>query len=267
MFQRSWRKGGVMPSIKNNVDLKSANETTGSKGESTIKRKGCKDIWNAFMCEGATFTDNDIPICPTTAKELPSRIILWDEAKHIYKKQNRYNKAFHVDAFVCFYMDDYKFDGVKEGIWYNYRRALEILSHFAGVITPDYSTYQDFPEPIKVYNTYRMRTFGYWLGCHGIPVINNVRWGTSESFKYCFDGIEEHTIVAIGTVGGSPRQIIDRERFQEGLRELDRIKKPSDIIVYGSANYDCFNELMDKGTRVFSFPSHTAKAFEGRCAE
>ena len=50
-------------------------------------RKGCKDIWNAFMCEGADFTSHsriDIPFCPTTATEIPKDIITWDEAKRLY---------------------------------------------------------------------------------------------------------------------------------------------------------------------------------------
>ena len=48
-------------------------------------RAGCKDVWNAYMCEGASFSERDIPLCPTTASTLPKRVILWDEAKHIYK--------------------------------------------------------------------------------------------------------------------------------------------------------------------------------------
>ena len=51
-------------------------------------RKGCKDIWNAFMCEGADFTSHsriDIPFCPTTATEIPKDIITWDEAKRLYR--------------------------------------------------------------------------------------------------------------------------------------------------------------------------------------
>ena len=31
-------------------------------------RSGCKDVWNAYMCEGAHFSRNDIPLCPTTAQ-------------------------------------------------------------------------------------------------------------------------------------------------------------------------------------------------------
>jgi hypothetical protein len=37
------------------------------------------------MCEGAKYSSNDVPLCPTTAETLPAEIIPWDEAKHIYK--------------------------------------------------------------------------------------------------------------------------------------------------------------------------------------
>ena len=50
------------------------------------KRNGCKDVWNAFMLDGANYSDNDIPFCPTTATDLPKGIITWEEAKAIYKK-------------------------------------------------------------------------------------------------------------------------------------------------------------------------------------
>ena len=33
-------------------------------------RPGCKDIWNAFMVDGATFGKYDIPLCPTTKVSL-----------------------------------------------------------------------------------------------------------------------------------------------------------------------------------------------------
>ena len=67
-------------------------------------RKGCKDIWNAFMCEGADFTShskNDIPFCPTTATEIPKDIITWDEAKRLYRNAlARKDKHFFCNAFI-----------------------------------------------------------------------------------------------------------------------------------------------------------------------
>ena len=110
-----------------------------------------------------------------------------------------------------------------------------------------------------------MRAFGYWYGtiC-GHAVINNVRWGTAETYSYCFDGIPKNSIVAIGTVGGSPRKLLDRPRFEEGLSEMMKVLSPHTIIVYGSANYPCFHELREQGITVISFQSRTAAAFERR---
>lgn len=225
-------------------------------------RQGCKDIWNAFMCENARYSSHDIPYCPTTAHTLPKEIITWEQAVHLYRKAHGNNDLYY-PAFVCFYLDDYKFDGPR-GIWQNSKRALKILKHFTGAITPDFSTYQDFPEPIKVYNTFRMRAFGYWLSRNGIPVINNVRWGTRETWQYCWNGIPTHSIVAIGTVGGSPRKLSDRHRFEEGLSELVRVLQPHTIVVYGSADYPCFHRLREQGIIIASYPSHTDQAFRRR---
>ena len=227
-------------------------------------RNGCKDIWNAHMAKGARFCQHDIPFCPTTATQLPKEIITWEEAKAIYKKHiSKKDYEFKNNAFVCFYIDDQKFDGIR-GIWHDYKQTLKVISHFAGVITPDFSTYQDFPYPIKIYATYRMRLMGYWLGLNGIAVINNVRWGDESTYSYCFVGIPQNSIVAIGTVGGSPRELINRERFEKGLLKMVEILKPQTIIVYGSANYNCFNILREQGISILSFDSQTNKYFKKR---
>ena len=216
------------------------------------------------MAKNAKFCAHDIPFCPTTAKSIPTDVITWEEAKAIYKTHiAKKDYDFKFNSFVCFYIDDYKFDGQK-GIWYNYKQALKILRHFVGVITPDFSTYQDFPEPIKLYATYRMRLYGYWLGVNDIEVINNVRWGTSETFCYCFEGIPAGSIVAIGTVGGSPRKLVDRKRFEDGLLKMVEILTPHTIIVYGSANYECFEKLRKEGITIISFQSKTARVFTRR---
>ncbi len=227
-------------------------------------RNGLKDTWNAFMCKGAKYSANDIPQCPTIISDIPQEIITWEEAKHLHMKLIRTDKEYHCDSFVCFYIDDYKFDGPRTSIWIFPWNAIKILKHFKGIITPDFSTYQDFPQPLKIWNTYRMRTYGYWAGRQGLEVINNVRWGTPETYEYCFDGIDKNSIVAIGTVGGSPRKVSDRRRFEDGLKELVKRLSPQILIIYGSANYQCFTELERNGIRVVPFKSATAKYYEGR---
>ena len=215
------------------------------------------------MVKGATFTPgSDIPFCPTTSKNLPSMIITYAEAKAIYNRElRRGNKDFLHMAYVAFYEDD-KFDG-KNGIWFNSRYAYRILCHFSGIITPDFSTNQDFPAPLKSWNTYRMRAFGYWYGmiC-GHEVINNARWGTKETYSYCFDGIPENDVVAVGTVGGNPRKLANRERFESGLFEMVRRLSPHTILVYGSLNYKCFDSLRKEGIRIVGYPSRASLSFE-----
>ena len=115
------------------------------EGHNNARRPGCLDIWNAFMCDGAIFSENDIPFCPTILTEYPKEIITWDDAKHIYKKESVKNPDFKRNAFVCFYIDDQKFDGIRSSIWFFPHKALNVLKHFKGIITPDFSTYQDFP--------------------------------------------------------------------------------------------------------------------------
>lgn len=230
---------------------------------SSTVRKSCRDIWNAFMVKGAVYTAHDIPFCPTTATEIPKNIINYQEAEELYRKSVD-KENFYINAYVCFYIDDYKFD-MGNGVWFNYRYAAKVLSHFAGIITPDFSTNQDFAEPLKLYNTYRMRAFGYWYGkILKRKVYNNVRWGTKETYEYCFNGIPTNSIVAIGTCGGNPKMLINRKRFEDGLFEMVRRLSPHTIIVYGSAKYTCFDELRKQKINIIEFPSKTAKVFDGR---
>lgn len=232
-----------------------------------MPRNGLHDIWNGYMAQGAKFSSNDIPFCPTTSVCLPTDIVTWEEAKRIYKEHRiKKDLDFKYKSYVCFYIDDYKFDGPR-GVWHDSKFLLKVLCHFEGAITVDFSTYQDFPEPIKLYATYRMRLLGYWLGKNGIAIINNVRWGTPETYWYSFDGIPTHSIVAIGTVGGSPRKYKDRKRFEDGLFEMVKVLKPHTIIVYGSANYPCFDKIKEQGIKIISYPSKTCRFYKERGAK
>ena len=228
-------------------------------------RKGLHDIWNAFMVQGANYSINDIPICPTTAQELPLELISYDDAKSKHKKNIKYhNVDYFVNAFVHFYIDDQKFDGKQSSIWLYPNKSLEILRHFAGIISPDFSTYADFPEPLKRWNFYRMYAFGYWISKQGIPVINNARWGTEETWSYCFDGIEPNSIVAIGTVASGINRLENRPLFERGLEHLVEKIHPPTILVYGSANYECFKTLKTVGINIVAYPSKTSEAFARR---
>ena len=249
-----------------NKKLVDSNQNHISSQEELIPRKGCTDMWNSFMVKGAKFDPiSDIPFCPCTATKAPVKLISYEDAKAIYKKELKAgHKDFFVNAYIHFYIDDQKFDGKRSSIWLYPEEALSIIKHFAGIITPDFSTNADFPDPWKRFNTYRMRAFGIWIANQGIPVINNVRWGTVETWSYCFDGIPQNSMICIGTVASSLQYLENRPLFEYGLSQLIKVLSPKTIIIYGSANYSFIESLKDEGITIISFPSKTAEAFERR---
>ena len=227
-------------------------------------RKGCQDIWNAYMLKGALFSPNDIPFCPTTAAYIPDSLVSYAEAKTIYNKMPPNERLEHKEsAFVHFWIDDQKFDGNLKGIWQDPDEALKIIKIFSGMITPDFSTYSDFPRPIILYNTYRMRAFGYWAGTQDVPVINNVRWGTKDTWSFCWDGIPQNSVVAIGTVASGLREPVNRLIFEEGLEEMIKTLRPHSVLVYGSSNNECFEKLRVRGIYVKTISSRMNQVFEG----
>lgn len=234
--------------------------------ETSLTRSGLVDMWNAFMVKNAIFEgDYDMPLCPCTAKSPPKELISYEDAKSLYKKEIKNgNTNFFVDAFIHFYIDDQKFDGKQSSVWLYPEKALEVIKHFAGIITVDFSTYSDFPDAIKRYNTYRMRAFGCWIASLGIQVINNVRWGTVETWEYCFDGIPKNSMVCIGSVASGIRKLENRPLFEFGLNKMVEVLCPHTIIIYGSANYPFIQNLKAKGITIIVFPSKTSLVFERR---
>ncbi|MBE5806800.1 MAG: DUF4417 domain-containing protein [Clostridiales bacterium] len=243
-------------------------QLSNNKSCATIKaRKGVVDLWNAFMLGGAELNmDTDMPLCPTTTQTIPIALISWREAKRIHRKEMlRRNRQYHCDVFIHFYCDDQYFDGKLSSIWTFPKKALCVIRHFAGIIAPDFSTNADFPDPLKRWQFYRMNAFDAWVGQQGVPVIANARWGTPETWDYCFSGFRCGDMVAIGTVASGLRSLENRDQFEVGLRELIERVHPPTIVVYGSVNTSCFRALEQQGIRIVAFPSDICRAFERRC--
>ena len=228
----------------------------------TQKRTGLVDCWNAYMVQGASFSSHGIPKCPTTITEAPNNLIGFDEAKTIHNKETKAGKsAYHVNSFIHFFIDDQKFDGPRNSIWIHPQKALDIIRHFDGIICPDFSTYNDFPDPLRRYNYYRMNAFGYWVSAMGIPVISCLRWGPTETFDYCFDGNPQNSILAIGTVASGLRYKPNYLLFEQGLSTAVEVLHPHTLLVYGSANYPCFESLKSSGITIISKLSKKNKVY------
>ncbi|MDO4569032.1 MAG: DUF4417 domain-containing protein [Planctomycetia bacterium] len=216
-------------------------------------RRGCADIWNAFMVRDAKFCGEDeIPFCPSTLTQIPSRLLGYDQIGSIFDSR----------ALVHCYLDDQKFDG-SGGLWHSPHDNLKRLKKFAGVITPDFSTYQDMPQALKIFSTYKMRALGYWLTQQGVPVVNNVRWGDPDTYRYSFAGLPANSVLAVGTHGCIKRKE-NHFRFERGLEKMVEKLTPHTILVYGSTGLPIFQWLREQKVTIVEYPSKISIAMAGR---
>lgn len=79
---------------------------------------------------------------------------------------------------VHFFLDDYQFSR----LWTNVDAYIPILRRFSWVMTPDFSTYTDFPKAIQIYNHYRKHWVGAYMQEAGIRVIPTISWSTPDSY-------------------------------------------------------------------------------------
>ncbi len=135
------------------------------------------------------------------------------------------NDTKNLDKGVHFFIDDWRF----EGMYTHPKRTLEKLSKYRFLLTPDYSLYQEMPIWRQIESVGKARWVGANWQKEGQLVIPTVSWSNSQSFRFCFKGIEKHSIVAIGMIGCKK----NKEGFLRGYNEMLRQIEPSAIICLG----------------------------------
>lgn len=138
----------------------------------------------------------------------------------------RGDTTINTECGVHFFVDDYRFNG----IYYHPERSLAKYSQYAFLLTPDFSTYAEMNLWKQLENVAKNRWCGAYWQSYGLIVIPTISWGTSRSFDFCFDGVETHSIVAVGMIGCKGNKL----GFMRGYDVmLDRIE-PSAVICFGA---------------------------------
>lgn len=148
-------------------------------------------------------------------------------------EKDRSNKGVH------FFIDDYQFTR----LWTNIDRYLDMLEQFKCVMTPDFSTYTDFPKAIQIYNHYRKHWVGAYLQEYGINVIPTISWSTADSFDWCFDGEPTHSTVAVSSVGAANSKA-KKELFVAGYNAMLERLQPETILFYGKVPEECGGNIV-----------------------
>jgi hypothetical protein len=205
------------------------------------------DVFHAFLVEQAEYDGRIELPCIRTSSELPERMVPFSKAMSGSMQDH--------GQWVHFYEHDKNF----ERLWNNPRRYLSKLKKFKGIISPDFSLYRNMPLVMQEWNTYRGRALAVWLQNNGIEVLPNVRWNDERTFDFCFDGIEKHKTVAVGTLGCIKRTE-DKAYFKNGLETLVQRLSPETIIVYGASPDAVFKKYRQAGIRILSFESEFSKS-------
>ena len=156
-------------------------------------------------------------------QSLPNHELLWLACSNARRNETR--NASNIG--VHFFVDDYRFEGI-----YNHpERTLEKYSQYAVLLSPDFSLYPEMQPWKQLENVAKNRWCGaYWqANISNSVVIPTISWSTPINYEFCFEGVEEHSTVAISTIGckQSPRA------FMHGYDAmLDRLS-PEQIICVG----------------------------------
>ena len=150
---------------------------------------------------------------------------------------DKINQSDEKEKTVHFFLDDYRF----ESIYKNPNDKIERLKKFNAVMSPDFSMFTEMPVSLQLYNCFRNRWVGAYLQSKGIKVIPTVRWGSLESFNFCFDGIEQGCTVAVSTLGIKN----EKSHFMLGYNEMRRRIRPKKIICYGKPFEDMKGDIIE----------------------
>ncbi|MDJ1121827.1 DUF4417 domain-containing protein [Olsenella sp. YH-ols2217] len=152
-------------------------------------------------------------------------------------------------TFVCGYEDDCRL----ESFWANPKRYAGRLQAFSGAVSLDYSSCNDFPEPVKIWNTYRDRASGAWMQSSlGMDVIANGR--CQELTKaWSLNGLPNHGLIAIGTRACSKDPEARRYLLEEVRLVCDRLE-PTGLVVYGTTRYGVLDYPLSLGIPVYHCP-------------
>lgn len=138
---------------------------------------------------------------------------------------------------IHFFIDDYQFTR----LWSNPDAYLAMLGRFQAVMTPDFSTYTDFPKAIQIYNHYRKHWLGAYWQWHGLLVVPTISWSDEESLEWCFDGEPVGGTVAVSAVG-TQMDAPARKLFLMGWAAMLEKLHPSTVIFYGAVPDECKSE-------------------------
>lgn len=198
-------------------------QTGTAKGGAVVPERHSRDVFHAWMLEGATYAGRlDMPRLRGSSS-IPNRLVSFSDAMRSGWRD--------FDCWVHFFEDDADINR----FWNNPRHYIGKLRKFRGVIGPDYSVGWNFPAALKESNHFRNSVCCHWLSRQGLDVIPQARC-EGDDYMDVLAGFPLHSTLAIGA-RCMVRDIEDRAVLKESVKLVVDFLKPSRIVWYGSTMY------------------------------
>ncbi len=147
------------------------------------------------------------------------KIDLWGYSKTKLEDNENAQKTVHF----------FTYDWLFENVYTKPENAMEKLEQYYVLLSPDFSLYLDMPIALQIASTFKNRWCGAYWQKMGKLVIPTIEWGKESSFDFCFDGIEQGSVVAISTYCREEYG----DEFMLGYNKMLEKIQPSAIICYG----------------------------------
>ena len=140
-----------------------------------------------------------------------------------FDKENKTEYGIH------FFLDDYQFNR----LWNNPDKYIEMLKTFKCLLSPDFSMYTDYPKAMQLWKHYQKHWVGAYLERQGIKIIPTIGWSDHDSYKWCFDGEPQNSVVAVSSIG-TQRYKESKQLFLDGYAEMKKRLKPAKVLFWGN---------------------------------
>ena len=129
------------------------------------------------------------------------------------------------DLGVHFFVDDFRFNDIYE----HPEKSLQKFKQYRFCCTPDCSVYGEMPPWRQLESVAHSRWIGAWWQSQGMTIVPTISWDAYSSYEFCFDGVEEGSVVAVATY--ACRQ--NRSGFLRGYVAMIERIHPEAVICYG----------------------------------
>ena len=174
-------------------------------------------VRNEFLYHGNSTGKYEFPI-------IKKQDININEIKFLSYTNSKKEDNENQDKTIHFFTYDWLFKNVYD----KPEQELEKLKQYKYLLSPDFSIFTNMPLALQIESIFKNRWCGAYWQSKGLKVIPTVSWGDERSFEFCFDGIEEGSVVAVSTYY---RENCEAD-FMLGYNEMLKRIKPSIVICY-----------------------------------